>query len=87
MQRRENMTDIITCCLILAILSLIIAYPLRFLWKYLHRFFLSLIVIILTNIIGHSFGFIIGVNIITVLFCAILGVPGYTTLILLKLLL
>ena len=63
-------------------IALLIAYPLKFLWKPIHPVILSVLALIITNIIGHPFGFSVGINPITLLFVAILGVPGYTTLIL-----
>lgn len=84
------MIDIITYAIIIIAgigFALIIAFPLNFLWKYIRRVILATFFILITNLIGISFNFSIGLNILTVLFCVFLGVPGYTTLILLCLLL
>ena len=79
------MTDIITYGIIIAsgvIIALLIAYPLHFLWRPVYSVILSAAALIITNIVGLPFGFHIGVNVITILFVALLGVPGYTTLLL-----
>ncbi len=84
------MIDIITYVILIVAcigVALIIAFPLNFLWKYIRKIIMATFFILVTNLIGISFNFSIGLNIITVLFCAFLGVPGYTTLILLNLLL
>lgn len=84
------MIDIITFSIVvfcLLALTLLAAFPLRFMWKELRALIVTIILLILTNIIGRPFNFHIGINPLTVLFISILGVPGYTTSILLALLL
>ncbi len=84
------MTDIITYGIIAAcglIIALLIAYPLRFLWKPVLRCIISTCGLMLANLVGIPFGFSIGINIINIAVCAVLGVPGFTMLILFSLLL
>ncbi len=88
--REFSMTDIISYGIIIAAglaIALLIAYPLRILWKPVLRCIIGAATLIFTNLIGTAFGFSLGVNIFTVLVCAILGVPGFTMLILFRLLL
>ena len=82
------MIDIITWLIVLILglfAALLIAYPLRFLWKQLFKIILSVTALILINLIGYPFGFHIGINLLTIFFCTLLGVPGITTLILFEL--
>jgi len=82
--------DIITYTIIILagiILSLLIAYPLRFLRKPFKNITISVIVLGITNIIGFPFHLQIGINFVTVAMVSLLGIPGYTTLILLTVLL
>lgn len=84
------MTEIISYGIIglmILILAFLVAYPLHFLWKPVYKCIMGTLALIMTNIIGISFGFSIGINIITILICSFLGLPGYTMLILFRLLL
>ncbi len=82
------MVDIITYIIVIvliAIFALLVAYPLHFLWKYVKCVILSAFSLVITNFLGLPFGFSLGINIITILICALLGIPGLTMLILIKL--
>lgn len=84
------MVDIITYAIIILggiFSALLIAFPLRFLWKPVYSTILGLGGLMLANIVGMPFGIHIGINLLTVLICAILGVPGFTMLLLLSILL
>ncbi|MDP4118840.1 MAG: pro-sigmaK processing inhibitor BofA family protein [Bacillota bacterium] len=84
------MIDIITYGIIIlagGIAAFLIAYPLRFVWKPIYSCIIGTGALILANLIGIPFGFSLGINLITVLVCGLLGVPGFTMLVLFKLLL
>ncbi len=84
------MIDIITFLIIViagALFALLIAFPLHFMWKEVKTVIITVFILIITNIIGYPFNFQIGINPLTVLFISLLGVPGYTTSVLLALLL
>lgn len=83
------MIDIITYGIIILvgiIIAYLVARPLKFLQKPFFNLIISTIVLFLTNSIGLHFNFHIGINLITVAFVALLGIPGYTTLLIFALL-
>lgn len=60
--------------------------PLKILLKLILNSILGGILILFINLIGETWGFHLGLNIITAIFIGILGIPGSIVLILLKLL-
>ena len=63
----------------------IFAVPLKKILKLIFNSVLGGLAIYLINIIGASFNFHIGLNIITAIFVGILGIPGAILLVILKL--
>lgn len=74
----------ITCIIFLLIFGKIFLFPIRKILKLITNSILGGIIIWLINIIGTSFGFHIGLNIINSIIVGILGIPGAILLILLK---
>lgn len=60
--------------------------PLKVVFKLILNSILGGVLIWVINIIGNTWGFHIGLNIITAVFVGLLGIPGSIVLILLKLL-
>jgi inhibitor of the pro-sigma K processing machinery len=61
-----------------------LAWPFKFLLKLLINAVLGVILLIVTNVIGASFGIEIGLNAVTVLVAGFLGVPGVLFLLVFK---
>lgn len=75
----------ITCIVFILIFGKIFLFPVKKIAKVLLNTFLGAFTIWLINLIGTSFGFHIGLNVITSIIVGLLGVPGAILLILLKL--
>lgn len=84
------MTDIITYFLIgLGILLFVLLFivPFKFVRRLSFNLLISFLVLLLAKLICAPFGVHIGLNPLTLAFTTFLGVPGYTTVLLLSLLL
>ncbi|MGI6422124.1 MAG: pro-sigmaK processing inhibitor BofA family protein [Syntrophomonadaceae bacterium] len=74
---------------IAALFTLVILYfiaqlflkPIKLLWKVVFNSAVGLIILLLINVVGASFSFMIPVNLITVLIAGFLGIPGVLLLI------
>lgn len=77
----------LACIIILFIFGKIFIIPLKSIVKLIINSFLGGICIYIINIVGGSFGFHIGLNIITAMLVGFLGLPGAGLLILLKIIL
>lgn len=55
--------------------------PIKLLWKLIFNSAVGLIILLLINVVGASFSFMIPVNIITVLIAGFLGIPGVLLLV------
>ena len=76
--------SVITCIIFILIFEKILLFPMRKVFKLILNTFLGGLAIWIINIIGTSFDFHIGLNIITSIIVGILGIPGAILLILLK---
>ncbi|MBR2786617.1 MAG: pro-sigmaK processing inhibitor BofA family protein [Clostridia bacterium] len=75
------------CIIVVIIVGKVFALPLKKVVKLLLNSALGGILIYIINVVGSSFNFHIGLNIGTVIFAGILGVPGVVLLVALKLIL
>ena len=66
-------------CLIF-IFSKILIVPLRFIFKFIANSLVGAVFLGVINLIGSYFSFHIGLNIFTILFVSLLGIPGITLL-------
>ncbi|NLO22196.1 MAG: pro-sigmaK processing inhibitor BofA [Syntrophomonadaceae bacterium] len=79
---------------IAALFTLVILYfiaqlffkPIKLLWKLIFNSAVGLIILLLINVIGTSFAFMIPVNLITILIAGFLGIPGVLLLVCFQLL-
>ena len=76
--------SVIICIVFLLIFGKIFLLPVKKIFKLILNSFLGALVIFLINTIGTSFGFHIGLNIISSVIVGILGIPGAVLLVLLK---
>lgn len=74
----------ITCIIFILIFGKILLFPVKKIITILTNSILGGLAIWLINIVGTSFNFHIGLNIITALIAGLLGIPGVILLILLK---
>ena len=74
----------IACIGILIVFGKYFAFPLKKIAKLIGNSFLGAIMIFLINLVGTSFNFHIGFNIINSIIVGLLGVPGACLLVLLK---
>ena len=77
----------LVCIIFLFIFGKLFFWPLKSILKLIFNSILGGILIYLINVIGMNFGFHIGLNILTALLVGLLGVPGATLLVILKLIL
>ena len=74
----------ITCIIFLLIFGKILLFPMKkIIYLVLHSL-LGAVIIWIINIVGTSFGFHIGLNVISAILVGLLGIPGAILLILLK---
>ena len=76
--------SVIICIVFLLIFGKIFLLPVKKIFKLILNSFLGALVIFLINTIGTSFGFHIGLNIISSVIVGILGIPGAVLFVLLK---
>lgn len=74
----------VTCIVFILVFGKMFLFPVKKIAKLLLNTFLGALTIWLINLIGTSFGFHIGLNVITSIIVGLLGVPGAILLILLK---
>ncbi len=72
--------------IILFFLGKVFVLPIKSILKLIGNSILGAILIYIINIIGSAFNFHIGLNFITILFVALLGVPGAVVLALIRIL-
>ena len=76
--------SLVTCIIFVLIFGKILLFPMKKIFKFILNTFLGGLAIWIINIIGTSFDFHIGLNIVTSIIVGLLGVPGAILLILLK---
>lgn len=74
---------------IIAILAIyfvgkIFTLPIRIIWKLIYNGVIGGIMLWIVNLIGGSFGFTIGINVMSALVAGFLGIPGVILLVLFK---
>ena len=80
----NNIIAYIACIFFLFIFGKIFIIPIKTILKLIFNSLLGGIIIYIINLIGTTFNFHIGLNIITAIFVGILGIPGAIILIILK---
>ncbi|MDR0979168.1 MAG: pro-sigmaK processing inhibitor BofA family protein [Lachnospiraceae bacterium] len=74
----------LACVIVLVIFGKILVLPLKTMLKIIFNSVLGAALIYIINLIGASFSFHIGLNIITAIVIGILGLPGAVLLVFLK---
>ncbi len=79
-------TALLYVCVIAAIFigGRLFMSPLKWGAKLLLNVAIAIAALALTNWAGGTFGFFIGINFVSVALCALLGIPGYITLVILQ---
>lgn len=83
----NNILTFLACIIFLFIFGKIFIIPLKNILKLVLNSALGGITIFLINTIGSSFGFHIGLNLITSIFVGLLGLPGAGLLVILQIIL
>ena len=83
----NNIIAFVACLFFLVIVGRVFIVPLKTILKFILNSIIGGFIIFIINIIGGSFGFHIGLNIVTSIIVGILGIPGAILVILIKLLL
>lgn len=83
----NNILTYCACIIFLFILGKIFILPLKIIFKLILNSILGGLLIFLINIVGSSFGFHIGLNIVTAIFVGLLGIPGAGLLAILQIIL
>lgn len=83
----NNILTFLACIIFLFIFGKIFIIPLKNILKLTLNSVLGGLFIFLINIVGSSFGFHIGLNLITSIFVGLLGVPGAGLLVILQIVL
>lgn len=81
-----NILIVAGCAIAIFIIGKIFLFPIKKILKLVFNTIIGGAIIYIINLIGASFGFHIGLNIITSLVVGILGIPGAILLIILTLL-
>ncbi|MGN1310419.1 MAG: pro-sigmaK processing inhibitor BofA family protein [Clostridia bacterium] len=79
-----NILIVAGCALAIFIIGKIFLFPIKKIIKLVFNTIIGGVIIYIINLIGASFGFHIGLNIITSLVVGILGIPGAILLVILK---
>ena len=79
-----NILIVAGCAIAIFVIGKIFIFPIKKIIKLVFNTIIGGLIIYLINLIGSSFGFHIGLNIITSLFVGILGIPGAILLIVLE---
>ena len=82
----QNIITFLACVCFLFLIGRVFALPVKKVLKVVFNSILGGGLIYVINIIGSSFGFHIGLNLVTSITVGILGIPGAIALILIKLL-
>lgn len=82
----QNIITFLACVCFLFLIGRVFALPVKKVLKLVFNSILGGGLIYVINIIGSSFGFHIGLNLVTSITVGILGMPGAIALILIKLL-
>ena len=82
----QNIITFLACVCFLFLIGRVFALPVNKVLKLVFNSILGGGLIYVINIIGSSFGFHIGLNLVTSIAIGILGIPGAIALILIKLL-
>ena len=82
----QNIITFLGCVCFLFLIGRVFALPVKKVLKLVFNSILGGGLIYVINIIGSSFGFHIGLNLVTSITVGILGIPGAIALILIKLL-
>ncbi len=80
-----NVLIVLGCALAIFIVGKILLFPIKKILKLVLNTIIGGAIIYIINLIGASFGFHIGLNIVTSLVVGILGIPGAILLIILEL--
>ena len=80
----NNIMVYLACICFLFIFGKIFILPIKFILKLIFNSILGGVLILIINLIGMSFNFHIGLNIISIIVVGILGLPGAILLIFLK---
>ena len=80
-----NILIIAGCALAFFLIGKILLFPIKKILKLVFNTIIGGAIIYIINLIGASFGFHIGLNIITSLVVGILGIPGAILLVILEL--
>ncbi len=75
----------LACILFLFVLGRVFIVPLKMIVKIIFNSILGALLLYVINFIGATFGFHIGLNVLTAIFVGVLGVPGAILLMILKL--
>ena len=81
----QNIITFLACVCFLFLIGRVFALPVKKVLKLVFNSILGGGLIYVINIIGSSFGFHIGLNLVTSIAIGILGIPGVIALILIKL--
>ena len=80
----NNIMVYLACICFLFIFGKIFILPIKFTFKLIFNSILGGVLILIINLIGMSFNFHIGLNIISIIVVGVLGLPGAILLIFLK---
>lgn len=82
-----NPSVYIIACIVFIVLCIVLAKPLKSLFKVIVNSALGCVAIIVFNFVGGIFGAYIGVNAFTALMVGLFGLPGFLSLLILQFLL
>ena len=83
----NNIITFLVCIILIFIFRKLFILPIKHILKLIINSILGAILIYIINLIGSTWGFYIGINILTSIFVGILGIPGAILLILLRIIL
>ena len=83
----NNIIAYIACIFFLFIIGKLLIVPIKTMIKLILNSILGGILICVINLIGASFQFHIGLNLVTSIFVGLLGIPGALVIVIIKLLL
>lgn len=83
----NNIIAYVACLFFLFIFGKLFIVPIKTILKLIINSILGGVLIFIINIIGATFNFHIGLNIITSIFVGILGIPGAIVIVIIKLIL
>ena len=82
----ENAIWFIIAILCLYLVVKFFKWPFKILWKLIVNGVLGVVLLLLVNLVGNSFGIAVGINVVTALIAGFFGVPGVIFLIIFSLL-